>query len=78
MKKVLKAAIAFKNYGLGEPILIANQEKLDASLKKIGLDENFNIEVTNSTDTEKSKYKNYLYEKLQRKKVSWKKNVIKW
>ena len=66
----LKAAIAFKNYGLGEPILIANQEKLDAALKKIGLDENFNIEVTNSTDTEKSeKYKNYLYEKLQRKGI---------
>ncbi|MAV49113.1 MAG: NADP-dependent malic enzyme [Pelagibacteraceae bacterium] len=66
----LKAAIAFKNYGLGEPILIANQEKLNASLKKIGLDENFNIEVTNSTDTEKSKkYKNYLYEKLQRKGI---------
>ena len=66
----LKAAIAFKNYGLGEPILIANQEKLDVALKKIGLDENFNIEVTNSTDTEKSeKYKNYLYEKLQRKGI---------
>ena len=58
----LKAAIAFKNYGLGEPILIANKEKLNESLKKIGLDENFNIEITNSSDAEKSeKYKNYLY-----------------
>ena len=66
----LKAAIAFKNYGLGEPILIANKDKLKESLKKIGLDENFNIEVTNSTDTEKSeRYKNYLYEKLQRKGI---------
>ena len=66
----LKAAIAFKNYGLGEPILIANKDKLKESLKKIGLDENYKIEVTNSTDAEKSeKYKNYLYEKLQRKGV---------
>ena len=66
----LKAAIAFKNYGLGEPILIANKEKLNESLKKIGLDDNFNIEVTNSSDTEKSeKYKNYLYKKLQRKGI---------
>ncbi len=66
----LKAAIAFKNYGLGEPILIANKDKLKESLKKIGLDENFNIEVTNSTDTEKSeRYKNFLYEKLQRKGI---------
>ena len=64
----LKAAIAFKNYGLGEPILIANEEKLKSSLKKIGLDENFKIQITNSTDKEKAeKYKNYLYEKLQRK-----------
>ncbi len=64
----LKAAIAFKNYGLGEPILIANKEKLKESLKRIGLDDNFNIEVTNSTDKEKSeRYKNYLYKKLQRK-----------
>ena len=66
----LKAAIAFKNYGLGEPILIANKEKLNESLKKIGLDENFNIEITNSSDAEKSeKYKNYLYKKLQRKGI---------
>ena len=66
----LKAAIAFKNYGLGEPILIANKDKLKESLKKIGLDENINIEVTNSTDTEKSeRYKNFLYEKLQRKGI---------
>ena len=66
----LKAAIAFKNYGLGEPILIANKEKLNESLKKIGLDENFNIEITNSSDAEKSeKYRNYLYKKLQRKGI---------
>ena len=66
----LKAAIAFKNYGLGDPILIANKEKLNESLKKIGLDENFNIEITNSSDAEKSeKYKNYLYKKLQRKGI---------
>ena len=64
----LKAAVAFKNYGLGEPILIANEEKLKTSLKKIGLDENFKIQITNSTDRGKSeKYKNYLYKKLQRK-----------
>ena len=66
----LKAAVAFKNYGLGEPVLIANKDKLKESLKKIGLDENYKIEVTNSSDTEKSeRYKNYLYKKLQRKGI---------
>ena len=64
----LKAAVAFKNSGLGEPILIANEEKLKVALKNIGLDENFKIQFTNSTDKEKSEeYKNYLYKKLQRR-----------
>ena len=63
---------------MGEPILIANQEKLDVALKKIGLDENFNIEVTNSTDTEKSENIKTIFMKNCKEKVSWKKNVIKW
>src|SRR5210317_1389470 len=66
----LKAAIAFKNSGLGEPILIANKDKLKESLKLIGLDENFPIQVTNSADKERSeKYVQYLYKKLQRKGI---------
>ena len=37
-------------------------------LKEIGLDENYNIEITNSTDKEKrEKYSKLLYKKLQRK-----------
>ena len=68
----LKAAVAFKNSGLGEPILIANEEKLKNTFKKIGLNENYKIQVTNSTDKDKSKkYINYLYKKLQRKGVLW-------
>ena len=51
----LKAAVAFKNSGLGEPILIANEEKLKNTFKKIGLNENYKIQVTNSTDKDKSK-----------------------
>ena len=66
----LKAAIAFKNSGLGVPILIANKDKLKESLKLIGLDENFPIQVTNSADKERSdKYVQYLYKKLQRKGI---------
>jgi len=69
-KESLKAAVAFKNSGLGEPILIANEEKLKVALKSIGLDENYDIQFTNSTDKEKSeKYKNFLYKKLQRKGI---------
>ncbi len=63
----LKAAIAFKNSGLGIPILIGKEEKVKERLKEIGLDENFNIQIINSTNKEKrEKYVNFLFKKLQR------------
>jgi malate dehydrogenase (oxaloacetate-decarboxylating)(NADP+) len=63
----LKAAIAFKNSKLGIPILIGKEEKVKEQIKKIGYDENFNIEIVNSKDTEKrEKYVKYLFKKLQR------------
>ena len=66
-ENTLKAAIAFKNGGLGIPILVAKKETLKERLKEIGLDENFDIEVTNSNDKEKrDKYVNFLFKKLQR------------
>jgi len=66
-ENTLKAAIAFKNGGLGVPILVAKKETLKERLKEIGLDENFDIEVINSTDKEKrDKYVNFLFKKMQR------------
>ncbi len=63
----LKAAIAFKNSKLGIPILIGKEEKIKEQIKKIGYDENFNIKIINSKDTEKrEKYVKFLFEKLQR------------
>ena len=66
-ENTLKAAIAFKNSGLGIPILVAKKEKIKERLKEIGYSENFNIEIINSTDSEKrKKYVNFLFKKLQR------------
>ena len=49
-------------------MLIAKKEIVKAKLKEIGLDENYKIEIINSTDKEKrEKYAKLLYEKLQRK-----------
>ena len=63
----LKAAIAFKNSKLGVPILIGKEEKIKEQLRKIGYDENFDIQIVNSKDTEKrDKYVKYLFKKLQR------------
>ena len=66
-ENTLKAAIAFKNGGLGIPILVGKKDKIKERLKEIGLSENFNIEITNSTDNKKrEKYVNFLFKKLQR------------
>ncbi|RPG97884.1 MAG: NADP-dependent malic enzyme [Candidatus Pelagibacter sp. TMED106] len=66
-ENTLKAAIAFKNSGLGIPILVAKKDTIKQRLKEIGYSENLDIEITNSTDKEKrEKYVNFLFKKLQR------------
>ena len=66
-ENTLKAAIAFKNSKLGTPILIGKEEKIKEQIKKIGYNENFDIEIVNSKDTPKrEKYVQYLFKKLQR------------
>jgi len=67
-ENTLKAAIAFKNGGLGIPLLVGKKEKVKEQLKNIGYDENFDIAIVNSNDKKKrEKYVNYLFKKLQRK-----------
>jgi malate dehydrogenase (oxaloacetate-decarboxylating)(NADP+) len=66
-ENTLKAAIAFKNSGLGIPILVAKKETIKQKLKEIGYSENLDIEITNSTDKEKrEKYVSFLFKKMQR------------
>ncbi len=66
-ENTLKAAIAFKNSKLGTPILIGKEKKIKEQIKKIGYNENFDIEIVNSKDTPKrEKYVKFLFEKLQR------------
>ncbi|MDA7801355.1 NADP-dependent malic enzyme [Candidatus Pelagibacter sp.] len=68
-ENTLKAAIAFKNSKLGTPILIGKKTKIKERIKEIGYNENFDIEIVNSEDTEKrKKYVNFLFEKMQREK----------
>ena len=66
-ENTLKAAIAFKNSKLGTPILIGKEEKIKEQIKKIGYNDSFDIEITNSKDSSKrEKYVKYLFKKLQR------------
>ena len=64
----LKAAIAFKNSGLGTPIIIAKEEIIKKKLKEIGYSENFDIKIMNSKNKVlREKYVKFLFNKLQRK-----------
>ena len=66
-ENMLKAAIAFKNSNLGIPILVGKEDLIKKQIKKIGYNENFDIEIVNSKDLKKRKrYTKYLFEKLQR------------
>ena len=68
-EETLKAAIAFKNAGLGIPILIAKEEIIKKKLKEIGYSENFNIEVVNAKKNKslREKYIKFLFNRLHRK-----------
>ena len=64
-KNTLKAAIAFKNSGLGVPIIVAKEKKVKERLKEIGYSENFNIEIVNSTiKKNRERYVNFIFKKL--------------
>ena len=66
-ENMLKAAIEFGKNKLGTPVVIGNEKRVKETLKNIGLDENFKIEIVNSTNQNKrEKYTKYLYQKLQR------------
>ena len=66
-ENMLKAAIEFGRNKLGTPILIGTEKRIKEQLKNIGLDENYKIEIVNSTDkVKREKYVKHLYKKLQR------------
>tara|TARA_Y100000992_G_scaffold182008_1_gene122913 strand:+ start:215 stop:2497 length:2283 start_codon:yes stop_codon:yes gene_type:complete len=66
-ENMLKAAIEFGRNKLGTPILIGAEKRIKEQLRNIGLDENYKIEIVNSTDKAKrEKYVKHLYKRLQR------------
>ena len=66
-ENTLKAAIAFKNSGLGTPIIVAKEKVVKQRLKEIGYGENLDIKIINSTNKEmRDKYVKFLFKKLHR------------
>ena len=52
-ENMLKAAIEFGKNKLGKSIVIENEKRVKETLLKIGLDENYKIDIINSTDKAK-------------------------
>ncbi len=66
-ENTLKAAIAFKNGGLGTPIIVAKENIVKQRLKEIGYRENLDIKIVNSTDKKlREKYVKFLFQKMHR------------
>jgi len=67
-ESMLRAAIDFKNNGLGTPVLIGSSEKIAQQLKDLGLTLDKSIEIHNSKDEkQRQRYADHIYKRLQRK-----------
>ncbi len=66
-EQVIRAAIAYKDLGLGEPILIGTQEIVRANMAKLGLEGRGDVEIRDTRNSDKiDAYTTFLYSKLQR------------
>lgn len=67
-ESMLRAAIDFKNNGLGTPVLIGSSEKIAQQLKDLGLTLDKSIEIHNSkNEKQRQRYSDHIYKRLQRK-----------
>ena len=64
----LRAAIQYRDYGYGEPILVGRTDKVLAKLKELGVDDPDDWIIENSNVSDKVPAMNdYLYKRLQRR-----------
>ena len=67
-EQVIRAAIAYKDAGLGEPVLIGRDEIVLENMKSIGLGDRDDLEIANTSKSARvNDYAAYLYNRLQRK-----------
>ena len=66
-QKVVRAAVAFRNAGYGQPILIGREDRVLSTLAGLGLGDIDGIEIHNARlSGTNSKYVEFLYNRLQR------------
>jgi len=67
-ERVIRAALSFRDNGLGHPILVGREEQIRDTLSQIGLDPHTQLDIRNARNWPKTQeYTDYLYVKLQRK-----------
>ena len=68
-ERVIRAAISYRNQGLGEPILIGRKEVVQARIEELGLSNAGELQIHNAaliSEDERERYINFMYERLQR------------
>ena len=64
--QVVRAAWSFKNQGLGKPILIGREERVQRTMKQMGVPENA-LEIINARLSDKNpEYTDHVYDRLKR------------
>ena len=66
-EKVIRAAMAFRNAGYGDPILVGRENRIREKIERLGLEGAEEIPVTNAKVSDHNeRYIDFLYKKLQR------------
>ncbi|MBV9813236.1 MAG: NADP-dependent malic enzyme, partial [Acetobacteraceae bacterium] len=66
-EKIVRAAVAFRNAGYGEPVLIGREDRVRATMAALGLGGSDGIEIHNARLSHNNrKYSDFLYRRLQR------------
>ena len=67
-EKVIRAALAFRNAGYGDPILVGREHRIRETVERLGLEGAEDLPVTNAKISDHNEdYIDFLYDKLQRK-----------
>ena len=67
-EKTIRAAIAYRNAGYGEPVLIGREDRVHEAMKQIGVNEIDGIEIHNARlSRHNNEYTDFLYGRLQRR-----------
>jgi malate dehydrogenase (oxaloacetate-decarboxylating)(NADP+) len=71
-EKVIRAAIAFRNAGYGQPVLLGREERIAETMKGAGLGEHDGFEIHNARLSGHNKeYTDFLYGRMQRSGLTY-------